>query len=682
MWNITEIFTGQQGQGKFVPNVKDWLVDLETARKYQVVSIDPTTALATWRPVNETNDDELTEADILFGVGPGTQADTYRVYIDKSIIPHTLAVDARLSVSGTMVSTCKLFKGSVSNGTAECISAFYDGAGNLLGQTIPMELASMPNSQNFTVKTVPVCYTTHDLPDNEPVTAVFYSDLGIVVSKRQLLVENTSFIRAVELGTKYIVDVALETPFLSSSDPKLIQYPINVPLNGMNLMGVVTYSDGSTLRLPVDGTKFSIWGFDSYVATIVDQRFPLTLKYTLSPGEVVYDADSVGAGYGSFKTVNYSAVTLNSDGSFTPKLFAYPVWIDSTQGYRLEWFLYTLERTGAFKVTPYVNFNVNVAAFDPVLYGVKQTLSVSINLRDVNGSFRPYIHTQSIDVVLLGPGSMRTTNWTIGFSPNQTPLFGINNFATSTFINANLWRLNLRSGYDTKAEWLDKLYYKTLPLFDGTRETAPPVPDFFKIMIGNLEIEYPIAQWGSDLTMSNLIPDNGTVFIKFFKRTVDNDIQLSVSALPIYRQPDDLSPVAPTLISTELHQVTRLTNGGTIIEWGIDLSGAYTDYQDWNTSVFVPAYIEAGGTVMNDPLYDHATVTMGNRTANFDIYKVHISNGEPSDIRFKGGTEEENAIAPTGSTAVLRFYDDQSVLIATVNATVTTGPARTSYEAV
>lgn len=680
IWGLHEIFNGQQGQNRFVPKVGDWVFDKDTAHRYRVASVDPTTALSTLVTIFDVPENDLTNADILFGVGPGTQADTYRVYIDKSVIPHTLAVDARLTVSGTMVSNCKLFKGNVANGSSECVSAFYDGSGTLLGQTIPLETAVIPNSNNYTVKTVPVCYTTHDLPDNEIITAVFYSDLGVVVSKRQLLVENTTFIRAVELGTKYITSIALDTPFLSTSDPLLIQYPINVPLNGMNLMGVVTYSDGSSLRLPVDGTKFSVWGFDNYVATIVGQEFPVTLKYQLSPGEVMYSGNNVGNGNGAFKTVNYRATTLNSDGSFTPKLFAYPVWVDAIHGYRLEWYLTTLERSTVFKVTPYVTFNVNVASFDPLLYGTKQTLSVSINLRNVNGSLRPYIHTQSIDIMLLGPGTMRTTNWTIGFAPNQNPLFGIDNFAKSTMINAGLWRLNLKSNYQSKAEWLDKVYYKTLPLFDGTKETKAPEPNFFKVIVDNVETEFPISDWDKDLTLSQLIPDNGTVFIKFIKRTVNNDIQLAVSAMPIYRGPDDLAPVGPTLLSTVLHKVTRITNGGNIEEWAIDLTGAYQDFQDWNTSVFVPAYMDNGGTVVSDPPYAYATFTMGSRIASFDSYSCYTPPDTASTARFNNGNPTLNATKPSGSSGVIQFYDIDNNVLATINAVVTDGADQTVNE--
>ena len=85
----------------------------------------------------------------------------------------------------------------------------------------------------------------------------------------------------------------LRTPFLSSSDPTLIQFPINVILSDLNLMGIVRYSDGTCAMLPVDNTKFQILGFNAFVSTIVGQSFDVVLKYNLSPDEAVFSASSV-----------------------------------------------------------------------------------------------------------------------------------------------------------------------------------------------------------------------------------------------------------------------------------------------------------------------------------------------------------------------------------------------------
>lgn len=532
-WNLKEIYLGQQGENRYVPNVDDHVRDTDTNVLRQVVSIDPTTLIPTMKIVREISLGEFEASDLLLGMGPGTPSDTYRVYIDKSVMPHTLAVDVRAVIPGTAPTKAWIVRGSDLLGTQKVISAMYDQSGTLLGQDIPLELAAFHQIDNRTIKSVPVCYTTEDLPDGEVVTVIAFSDEGHVVYKRQLLVENTGFIRSVDLSTKYIIGIALESPFLSVADPKLIQYPLNVPKSGLSMIGVVNYSDGTQLKMPVDGTKFSVFGFEDYAATIIGQKFGLVLKYALSAEEVVYGATVVG---GRFMTEIYKATTTKAEGAFTVKLFGYPVWIDTANGYRMEWFLYNLDRNAVYRVTPYVKFNDSTRQFDPTAYGIHQHLSVSVNLKDVNGSFASYIHMQTIDVALTAPGTARGTNWTVAFDPGQNPPYGEGNFAASTVTNSNLSKIRVDCGATTQAEWLQRLYYRTRPLSDSSREIAAPAPDFFKLVIGSNEIEFPISQWNTEQIIDTALVNSGTLFIKFFKRTADNDIQLAVAGIPVFQQ--------------------------------------------------------------------------------------------------------------------------------------------------
>lgn len=532
-WSLDQIYLGTEGLNKYVPKVDDYVVDPKTDERYRVVELDETTMIPRLVRIVPASVDAFSDSDLLMGVGPGTQSDTYRVYIDTSVMPHTLAVDARLKVHGSMATTAKIFKGSEVANTAHAVSAFYDQMGNLLGQLIPLELVAMPDGQNYTVKSVPVCYTTEQLADGEVVTVVFYSDAGRVVSKRQLLVENTAFIRSSDAGTKYVSDISLESPFLSSSDPTLIQYPVNVPLNGLNLMGRVHYSDGTSRLMPVDGSKFRIYGLDHYVATIVGQKLPLVLSYALSEGEVAYGA-TVGAE--RYFTESYRAQTMQADGSYSVKLFGYPVYIDPINGYRLEWFLLNLDRQAVYRATPYVTINANTRAFDPIAFGVSQKLSVSVDLSKLSPAYNAYIHTQAVEIVLLAPGTEHVTNWTIAFSPGQDPVYGKDNFAATTFINQNLTKVNLKMDMLTRESWLDRVFYRAQPLFDDTREIKAPAPNFFKLLIGNNSYEFPIEQWGSDLLVETAVENASTIYVQFFKRTPENDLQLGVSGLPVWQQ--------------------------------------------------------------------------------------------------------------------------------------------------
>lgn len=527
-WNITEIYIGNAGAKRYVPKVNDMVMDSDLYIVYLVVGIDPTTLIATLvevKPNNQSNN--LSTNDILFGVGPGTQADTYRVYLDSSVTPHILAVDARLKVAGTMCSYAKIFRGAdVSSLTGKVISRLYDQAGTLLSQNIPLELAAVDSHVNHSIKVVSVCYTGETLIDGELVTVVFYNDAGHVVSKRQLLVENTSFIRSVNAGQKYVSHISLDTPFMSPTGDGLIEFPLNIPIQALNLMGIVHYSDGTTLKMPVDGTKFRLYGMDQYVSTIVGQKIELVLSYALSSDEIVYGAVTSD---GKYVTAPYNIVTTSTDGSYMVKLFGYPVWQNGINGYRMSWFLYNLDRNIKFDVTQYVTFGANSSAFDPLAYGLLQRLVVNINLKNVSGAFKAYIHTQTIDIVLKQPGGDPRTNWLVGFeSSTSKPLFGE---GLSARINGN--DINISSGIATFNEWKERLYNQTYPVFDSSIEINAPTPNFFALVYESYRFEFPIENWSNDLTVGNTPEVNKTMYVEFFKRTPNTDIQLSIAGLTV-----------------------------------------------------------------------------------------------------------------------------------------------------
>lgn len=540
IWALSEIFTGPDdvGTNKYIPNPGDYVVDTTSDTWYKVIAVDQTTFISTFTTLVAAPVGVLSANDMLLGVGPGTQSDTYRVYIDKAVLPYTLCVDVRLKVAGSAANSCIIYRGTILGDNAVAVSGVYDQAGNLLGQNIPLELVAM-DGNNTSIKTVPVCHTVIDLPDGEIVTAVFYSADGNVVSKRQLLVENTAFIRSTDASVKYITGISLDSPFLSQADNTLIQYPINVPLNGLMLEGVVTYSDGSQLRLPVDGSKFSIYGFAGYIATVVGQKFNLVLKYILSSDEIVYDAQNVsGQIGGQFITAAYKATTLKNDGAFSVKLFGYPVWVDANTGYHLRWFLYTLDRKLVYDVTPHVGFNTNSPLFTPNAYGVKQTLSVFVNMQDVDPAFTAYRNVQTIDITLVAQGTARTTNWTIGFTPNQSPPYGLNNHAiaaapASQGSGTTPW-VDISLGALTQSEWLDRLYFATQPLTDPVSELVPPTPNMFAVVVNGQDVVFPLSAWNTHLDIPDVLYENTTAFIKFFLRTPNNDAQLAIAAMPVY----------------------------------------------------------------------------------------------------------------------------------------------------
>lgn len=544
-WLLKEIFDGKIGVNRFVPKVDDLVVDVTSIglQYYRVIQVDLTTGLSTLVPVKSKEDALVDESNYLLNVGPGTVSDTFRVYINKRVFPFTMTVDQRCYIPGSMATKCRLFRGSLLAANPEVVSGYYDNLGKLTTTDIRLELASINNVTNVATKTIPTCYTTHDLIDNEFVVAVFYSDDGSVVSKAPLIVENTAYVPAPSIGSKYVASISLESPFLSATIPDTILYPINVPLSGLNLIGVVEYSDGSKLRLPVDGTRFEIFGFEDFVASIPNEEFPIRLKYNLAPGEAVYGSQHTGNGM--FITHSYKAKTLMESGAYTNKLFAYPVWVSPSVGYRLEWFLYSLERTKATRVTQYVRTNLNAAAFDPIAYGVKQSLGVSIRLNEVNGSYPDFIHTQVVDVTLLGRGDTELPKWNVGFTPNQAPAFG-GMFAKLAMVDQSNWRLRLDSNRAKYSDWINDIYALSKPMIDPAKESQIIDPSHFIVVVGMKEFEFPVAQWNSTLSIPAEMPAWTTIFLKFIKKIANNDLQLAIAALPVHQGANEFAPLVQT----------------------------------------------------------------------------------------------------------------------------------------
>lgn len=523
MWNMKEIFTGTVGANRYVPKVNDWVVDTLARAIYSVLAIDPMTLLVTMEPVDNTG---LSSLD-------GDRGANHLVYLDTSVVPHALAVDARFRIPGTMNTYIKIFRGTdVSAATGKVISFLFDASGNFVTNNIPLELAELDTHTNVSIKVPVPCHTKEALADGELVTVVAYNAQNNVVRKDTMTIENTSFIRGQGAPTKYISHISLKSPFLSATVPGLLEYPLNVPLQNFNMYGVVHYSDGSTREYPVDGTKMAMLGLESFVASVPSQRSELVLRYKLDPSEISYGAVS---GDGKYVVQPFTLVATAQDGAFTVKLFGYPEWVTATASYTMRWFMLDLTRQTLFDATAAVRYNANTAAFDPALMNAAQNLSVHVNLRDVSGIFKPYIHTQTLTVILKEPGTVVTpvTHWLVATDSGQNPYYGEGIYARASMVNANLWKVRLGSGKTTQTEWLAALYADSKPLIDRNVETKAPTPTHFRVFNGTQSLEFPIASWNDELALNFATGTSGLLSVEFVNKTGLNTLRLAVSGMPL-----------------------------------------------------------------------------------------------------------------------------------------------------
>ncbi len=534
-WLRAEIYTGPYGTGKWVPNVNDSVIDWDQGF-FRVYEVDDTTKLSKMRKVQFPGDAGVQPEDILLGAGPGYQSESFRMYLDTSVVPHKLAPDRRTRLYGKDARYYKVFTGSdINDPNAKVISANYDAGGTFLGENVPLELAVMSNVENVAVMYPAQGYTMQKLNDGEVVTLALYDDEGSVLSLQRMLILNTAFMRASEAGKKYITGISLDSAFIDSADQKVIRFPINMPVQNMGLYGVIHYSDGTVERLPIDGTRFSLYGLDNYVSTIENQRVPLSLVYRLSPTDYSVNHD---VSLNRTITEDYWAITTKIDGALSVKLFMYPVWISAAAGYRMTYWLCNLDRNKVYRLLDeHVQLGPNSAPFDPTAYGVLQKLDVVVDLNKVDGIFPKMRHTQSFEIALLTRGDSQQTNWSIGFDPAQDPPYGIGLAAKMTFVNVNNSKLRLDNDRQSLGEWLKDVFYNTKPLYNADLETQAPEPTHFVLVFNSREIEYPISQWNSELTVPNDLVQGAVLYIKFIKREPSNVYVLGVSGLSVHMNP-------------------------------------------------------------------------------------------------------------------------------------------------
>lgn len=495
-WHINEIYTGPEGQGRHVPNVNDLVFDQPQRRWKIVVDLDMASYLSRLADYDFSDAaDELSSGDILLGLSPGYTSESYRCFIDNSVMPATLTISDVMHAYGSSVSHYKVFLGTNIGNSGVIVSAYYDQNGQYVSENIPMEIAANV-AGNIATKAFKPGWCNRELPDGEIVTVVTYNDLNEVSDYKKLLVKNTRYVRPANAATKSIVSIGLRSPFLSNSEDNTLVVPINVPVEGLALMGVVKYNDGSSRDVVIDGNKMSLMGLDAYVATILGQRLPLVLSYKLSPSEAT---ELSGIGQHAHISESFFIRTAEVVGSYSVKLFVSPYWVNELTGWQLDYFLYDLDRGEYYYATPQVEPAANSRPFDPLLYGATQRLTVSVDLQRVDSRLAAYRHAQTFDIALMGNGLEDRTPWLINYDAGQQPTYGTNLKAKLTFNQIQDWTVDITCGRATLLDWLNDVFYATQPLFDPRVETKAPMPTHFILEINGMRNEYPISDWNQAL---------------------------------------------------------------------------------------------------------------------------------------------------------------------------------------
>ena len=523
MWSIHDIYLGQEGRGKFIPKVNDYVVEPESGNMFKVVNLSLVTFIPEMAPVELRK--EVTVDEII-----SVSAGAHRVYYDRSITPYTLAVDGLLRVHGTSASFARVYQGNFIDPT-KIISRRYNNSGEFIGHDVPLEMVAFNTHDNYAVKSIPTCNTDQELPDGEVCTVVIFDSNGKVLSRTTCLLEETTYVAQAYAEQKFITQIFIKSAFIADTMASDITYPVNLPTQSFNPIGVVQYNDGSQIEYPVDGDKFALYGMDQFVSTIIGHRVPLVLKYRL---------DSNEAGLATVQSDNYyitrpySLIVSSPNTSYNAKLYVYPEWVDSINGYKLTAFLTNLDRNIMFDVSDKIALSPNSPSFNPKGYGLTQRLMFSIDLANVSGVFNHFQHIQTVDIILRAPAEDQSALniWeTASQVPSPGAYYGT---ALRAYTDpATRKKVSIHNNIGTADEFVDKLYKPTNALFNPTTETQPLRPTHIEVTYQDESVVIPITAYTSPIQFQQEIPYLRNVRLVFMRQTTQGFLKLSVAALTV-----------------------------------------------------------------------------------------------------------------------------------------------------
>lgn len=527
-WDIQEIYTGTVGENRYVPKVRDHIKDPMTNQTWVVTAVDQITLIPTLQALGTSNSQVLSSQDLLFASGPGWPSQTYRIFIDDTTFPYRLDVDDSLHLRAVSAAYVKIVRGSI-YADYSVVAFQMDAAGNIETDNIALDLVAVePGWVNYNIKTIRPSFTNTKFADGDVLTVLVFSREGHLLSHTPLVVVNSNFIRQSTAPIKHIKNISLKSPYLSETNPSLLQLPTNWNNNTLNIKGVLHYSDGSSVELPIDGRKFSLDGWDSMITSIPGQPFDFNLRYSMDAGEAA--APEVSA-FNNGINLPIRAVLVEVNNSYSVKLYAYPVWNKISQTFVLKWYLTNLDRTFFRDVSQLVRIAANSASFDGSLYGQLQRLQVSLNLRDVFTTYKSFVHTQAVDITLYGSPVDFPSPWVVKHNRMDSAVFGAGLFAKRVTNG-----ITLASDIPTKEEWIMRFYENLRPITENpTDPLSIETPNKFSVVFGGQTTDFDIDQWDQNLILTVVPQTQDTVTIVFKRSSASGDLVLGVAATSVWQ---------------------------------------------------------------------------------------------------------------------------------------------------
>lgn len=523
-----------------VPRVGCLVFDVPNGIIYKVNSVAENlkSTLERWY-VQSSADSNVSDSIHIFGQPGGFNQGERVLAVDYSVLPNKAVIDKRILCPDADYAL--LYLGSVFGDEQKIISATYANRNEMTSKRINLTLAAIDNRLNRTIKTTEpfsVTMSQEELPPGSRTTLAFYKEDGTLLPPTYILgTQHTAYLRDHNIGTRFVTTIELLTPwFTDSNQTDLLLVPINFPIKQVVFRAKVNYSNGDSEVLPVDGTRFKLFGIEQFKPTSVgDTTGELVLVYTLSEGEQVFLAKP-GAPKSISKT--YLVQASLPEGCYTPKIYTYPVPKPSS-GYGLKHFLYTLDRNEVVDVTEVVKLNNQSPAFDPTGYGYVQRLIFNLRLSDANPIYADWTVAQTTAITLKVGPTDDGAKWNVNYN-NTVTMEGYTSEPAVIYDNT----INLNHGkLETQQAWLDKLYKPVMPLYQPEMELLPQ-PTHFEIWdVDGEHWRFPLDRWNFNNTITKAYANGDTLFIRWIKANGDgSEQQLAMTGVYVL---NSTKPVIP-----------------------------------------------------------------------------------------------------------------------------------------
>lgn len=512
--------------GKVVPRIGALIHDDVDGKGvlYTVVSVDPDTYEYELSPTKQIISNEDTSPVSFVDY----RNNIFYIYVDRRTYPTRLFIDTRLQFGGSNNAFYRLRKDLEQQ---TIISQYYNGNGVNSGVLIPMTQIGADNIWSCTN-----CHTGSVIEDGEIIILEVFDTQLAMVAQVSCIIRTATILNEISILTSPIVDIKLKAT-QELSPEKFFIYE-KQPIESLNITATLIYEDGHERDVLIDYTKCYIYGIEDFVAAYAGLEQTVMVKYYLEQDEVV------GAQFEPVGHISKEATitVIQNELSSPMKISVIPNWNKVSNKYQLQFYIYNTDRDKVIDVTPHVSFRGT--QFNGILYGVEQTLVLSVDLMQIMpiAYTTPTTYEQPLAIRLQPQAALE--RYSIKTSSSDLKIYGVDSPTSRRPIlryDETLRQYYIPSSiFTTKASFINSFYTNANPMYLVGIENGPVTPTHFTmrdIFTGAMvtTIPIPVEDYSAAFNITGEEKDrySGKTVIIEFQKVVGGDQTLILYGVPV-----------------------------------------------------------------------------------------------------------------------------------------------------